>query len=216
MTWSPDIPKPEKRLNRKEKKQQTRRSLIGAAYSLFAAKGMEATTIDEIAATAGYTRGAFYAHFPHKEAIMEELIAHGFESDTEAVNSFDENLTVDEMAEHYQEYSRRFTEQPTSLLWALEFQLSALRHPELRDEYNRQFRRLRSRIGALVTGHLSDNTSLTEYEIAETEQAAEALVALQTGLAVQRLLDPDRVQETIFARTFRTIMRDLVPPDSIS
>ncbi|MFI9719742.1 TetR family transcriptional regulator [Streptomyces sp. NPDC052396] len=47
-----------------------RRKLAAAAMELFATKGYEATTVDEIAATAGVARRTFFRHFRSKEEAI--------------------------------------------------------------------------------------------------------------------------------------------------
>lgn len=53
------------------KRERTRRQLIQAGIKVIAAKGMEAASIQEIAAAAGVANGTFYNYFQTKEAIME-------------------------------------------------------------------------------------------------------------------------------------------------
>src|SRR5579862_4390803 len=48
----------------------TRRGLLDAARRIFARDGFEACRIEDIAAAAGHTRGAFYAHFSAKEDLF--------------------------------------------------------------------------------------------------------------------------------------------------
>ena len=48
----------------------TRRKLLLAAEQTFARDGYEAARLEDIAARAGYTRGAFYANFESKEDIF--------------------------------------------------------------------------------------------------------------------------------------------------
>lgn len=48
-------------------------ALSQAARALFTARGYEATSIDEIAAQAGLTKGAFYHHHKDKKAIFLEV-----------------------------------------------------------------------------------------------------------------------------------------------
>src|SRR5205085_89495 len=43
--------------------EETRTALLAAARELFGANGYPATSLDEIAARAGVTKGAFYHHF---------------------------------------------------------------------------------------------------------------------------------------------------------
>ena len=59
---------------RKAQKEMTRRLLMSTALELFNTKGYAATTIDEIAATAGTTRVTFYAYFPSRADLMKALI----------------------------------------------------------------------------------------------------------------------------------------------
>lgn len=207
MSWRPLVPEPKTRLTREEKKAATREALLAAAHRLFAAKGFEATTIDEIASTAGYTRGAFYANFANKEATMEALIAGGFTDDVEAIDPIGESSGLSEMKREYQEYSRRFQDNPESLMWALEFQMAALRHPELRVEYNRQYRNLINRVGNILTSVLRE---AQHPDPGAAEPIAEVFVAVQTSLSAQRILDPDRVPEDVFSLAFETLVTGLL------
>src|SRR3954454_16447215 len=50
-----------------------------AALKLFCAKGYNSTTIDEIAAAAGITKGAVYHHFDSKEALLESAMTTFFD-----------------------------------------------------------------------------------------------------------------------------------------
>lgn len=53
---------------------EARARLIGAARSLVRHKGFAATSVDELCAAAGVTKGAFFHHFPSKEALGVALI----------------------------------------------------------------------------------------------------------------------------------------------
>jgi AcrR family transcriptional regulator len=59
---------------RRAQKEMTRHLLLSTALDLFNEKGYAATTIDEIAATAGTTRVTFYAYFPSRADLMKALI----------------------------------------------------------------------------------------------------------------------------------------------
>lgn len=49
--------------------QETRDRLIQAAVKLILRQGFPATTVDQICAESGFTKGSFFHHFPNKEAI---------------------------------------------------------------------------------------------------------------------------------------------------
>ncbi len=53
---------------------EARARLIEAARSLVRHKGFAATSVDDLCAAAGVTKGAFFHHFPSKEALGVALI----------------------------------------------------------------------------------------------------------------------------------------------
>jgi AcrR family transcriptional regulator len=56
-----------------ERKQEfVRGELAGAAWGLFAAKGYEATTVEEIAQAAGVSRRTFFRYYASKEEVLVE------------------------------------------------------------------------------------------------------------------------------------------------
>ena len=59
----------------KEEALETRNSLIAAALEQFCEKGIARTTLSDISAAAGVTRGAFYWHFKNKAELFEALWA---------------------------------------------------------------------------------------------------------------------------------------------
>lgn len=57
----------------KAEAEETRRGILAAAERLFHAKGLTATSLEEIAAEAGVTRGAVYWHFANKADLVVAL-----------------------------------------------------------------------------------------------------------------------------------------------
>jgi AcrR family transcriptional regulator len=64
--------------------ERTRRALTDAALRLFAEKGYDATTVDQIAAEVGVTQRTFFHHFPSKEAVLFGGYAERFQEATDA------------------------------------------------------------------------------------------------------------------------------------
>ncbi|MEW1697392.1 TetR family transcriptional regulator [Streptomyces sp. NPDC093249] len=69
-TSSSDAPESAAGTRAAAQRLKMRRELATAAMELFATKGYEATTVDEIAATAGVARRTFFRHFRSKEEAI--------------------------------------------------------------------------------------------------------------------------------------------------
>lgn len=52
---------------------ETRQRIVRAAFELFAARGVEATTVAEISAAADIGKGTFFTYFPSKEAVLADV-----------------------------------------------------------------------------------------------------------------------------------------------
>jgi TetR/AcrR family acrAB operon transcriptional repressor len=57
----------------KEEAEKTRQLLLDTALTLFAERGISATSLKEIAAAAGLTHGALYWHFKNRTDLVAEL-----------------------------------------------------------------------------------------------------------------------------------------------
>jgi len=78
---------PERRMER------TRAALIASARHVFATRGFEGASLDEIADAAGYTRGAIYRHFANKEELFFAVSAA---VNSEVLDTFAEELDLEE------------------------------------------------------------------------------------------------------------------------
>lgn len=56
-----------------ERTDATRGKLLAVARKLFATKGYAATSLDALVRRAGVTKGAFYHHFPDKQAVFRAV-----------------------------------------------------------------------------------------------------------------------------------------------
>jgi len=58
---------------RQKRTAETKALLLEAGLSVFAERGIEFATLDDIAQTAGFTKGAIYRQFPSKGAFLLAL-----------------------------------------------------------------------------------------------------------------------------------------------
>ena len=79
---------PRKKSSRRQiQKEETRRIILAAAYSLFGLKGYEKTTMRELAARADVGLGTIFKHFPDKPSLLLSTFSEDLE--TVIQNSFD-------------------------------------------------------------------------------------------------------------------------------
>ncbi len=201
---------PRKRLTREERKAQTRARLIESAQALFARHGYEGTSVDQVATDAGYTRGAFYANFANKEALMKELISEGFAGDLagieEMAGAASGKLSEDAIASFYGRLAKSFYEEPSNTLWMLEFQLASVRHPELRGEYTRQFAQLRDAVRSIIVKTFAGSDPKKQRDAA---RFADVFIAVLSGVSLIKILDPGEIDESIFEDTFRALVEGI-------
>ena len=138
------MPAERERWTQDRRRQHTRDLLLDAAEEVFAKKGFEGASLEEIADAAGYTRGAIYKHFGGKEALFLEANARFNERFVHAfVDVIDpttppEQLDVTSIARRWRDLHRANRDR-----YALgaEFNLYVLRHPEIHDRVLEQRRR---------------------------------------------------------------------------
>lgn len=65
---------------REREKKELRDKILEAARELFTSDGVEATTMRRIAERIEYSPTAIYSHFADKEALLQELCLHDFQS----------------------------------------------------------------------------------------------------------------------------------------
>ncbi len=190
--------------------QNAREALLRAAAGVFAEQGFRAASVDEIAARAGYSKGALYWHFASKDDLFFALMDVSVELPTrEMIGLLESAPPEQDMAP---EASRRFVEllagQRELLLLDHEYWSQSVRDPELRARYIRHRAALRSALARALTVRLQ-HLKAPELEIA-SEQIATVLMALAAGLAQQRLIEPDAVPDHLLGKTIVLIYRGLL------
>ena len=55
-------------------REERRNAILDAATEVFAAKGFEATRMDDVARAASIAKGLLYKHFSSKDALFEALV----------------------------------------------------------------------------------------------------------------------------------------------
>jgi AcrR family transcriptional regulator len=122
------------RLTPERRRQLTRSALVEAAREVFARRGFEGSSLDEIAETAGFTRGAIYKHFKDKEdlffAVVDDFNEQAFEAYSHLAEP-DTGVAPDAGAVATI-WKTLLASDPEVLALALEFRLYELRNPSVR------------------------------------------------------------------------------------
>ena len=121
------------------RRELTRTALIEAAAQVFARRGLYGASLDEIAETAGFTRGAIYKNFDDKEGLFLATVDHHNQRILAAFSEWFEEHPPDRgsldqalLADGFRQILARDAE------WFaldLEARLYALRNPEFRARY---------------------------------------------------------------------------------
>lgn len=183
---------------RRTNRQQVRtaatcRKLLAAAEKIFARDGFEAARLEDIAALAGYTRGAFYAHFKGKEeiffALLEQWVRRRIAEVNEVLESHrDPAARLRALRKHY---AQTATDRRLALL-SLEFKLFAIRHPRAHARLRARQRPLRENAASILRRMVKDaGADLAISGVA----AATGLAALSNALLLEHLVDHGSVSD---------------------
>ena len=201
-----------RRLSRKERQAETRKGLLDAAERVFIRDGFAGSSVESIAADAGYSRGAFYSNFETKEELFVELLRDRIFSVYGELLERNQTLegTPRERLEAGIEGVRDVQAQERgSWLFQLWLECMAL---AARDE---EFR-------GLAATFWSGNRAMMAKGIAEAfeevgrkpplppEDLSAAMTALDIGLAVQHLVDPDGVSLDVYVPLYDVLFGRLV------
>jgi len=199
---------------RKERAEITRARLIRAAEKIFARDGFEAAKLEEIAADAGYTRGAFYANFSSKEDLFFALLEGEISARIETIESAMANVGDPEAKLRVlREFFVALSQDRRWSLLSLEFKLFALRHPEVRARLVAMNRRLagpRIRILQQVL------VGTTRKPPVSATALAMSLSAATHALALEHMLDrsamPEAAMKQLLINYFDSVLGVQLPP----
>jgi AcrR family transcriptional regulator len=192
-------------------REETRQQLFAAAARVFAEHGVGAATVEQVSTAAGLTRGAFYSNF----SSMEELAAAML--DDHLARSWSHNRTL---ASHHpdprglvqalrDDTTRRDDPLHANPLLQIELMLFVARTPELRPAVAEHVRTMRT-----LVGDIADNALRARGLVSPIlpDQLGVILVALEDGLRLHRLIDPDSTPADAFYDALDALQRLAAPP----
>jgi AcrR family transcriptional regulator len=171
-----------------DRSKETRNHILEAATHLFSKTGYDATGVAEICQAAGVSKGAFYHHFPSKQAVFMELL-------NSYLNGIDIGFNL--MRQEKQDVPQviiqmaalvgsLFQSADLHLPIFLEFWTQANHDPHIWETAIAPYRRYQSYFAEMVQEGI-DQGSLQPVD---AHLAGRVLVSLAMGMLMQSLFDP--------------------------
>ncbi len=178
-----------------------RRRLLDAATKVFARRGIDGASLDDVAAAAGLTKGAIYSNFSGKDglilALMDAHIARREHATEEILaGAPDPAVATRRIGDAL---SHAIREEADWQRLFLEFWSRAQRDPQLAAQFAARRAEARARLSEAIA------RAAERYGLAlrlTPEELAVTLLALSNGLAIERLAAPAAagVEDDLFAR----------------
>ncbi len=197
-------------LTPERRRQQTREYLLRAAEQVFAERGFHGASLDEVAARAGFTKGAVYSNFKNKEDLFLALLEAHYQRELDAVRATLE--VADSPEAQLSEFATLIRDQAKAMgdNWTMlyeEFCLYAMRNPTAREK-----------LAAFDTLDVDSVAEIIEAErvryglepAESARQVARIVVALMRGISIMRAIDPDAVDQAFLEGAMAFVARALM------
>jgi AcrR family transcriptional regulator len=183
-------------LTPERRRAMTRQHLLDAAAIVFTRNGFHGSTLDEVAATAGFTKGAVYSNFKSKDdlflALLDDRVERQFAVALEVLDSGSHDTS--EQLPRVRELLRAgafFWDDSWTTLY-LEFVLYSRRNAEAAAKLAESSQRTRAFVKEMVETEYAAGGTESKYP---TAHLAEISLALFSGLGIDRLVDPGAVTD---------------------
>jgi AcrR family transcriptional regulator len=193
---------------RKERQARTRARLMDSAAAVAAVRGIEGASLDEVAERAGFTKGAVYANFGNKEELFLAMLDAHFDARlAELDRILSTEADPDQQArEAAAGLMRALAAEPEWQRLFFEFALHAARNEGFREQLVGRYRVLRERVTELLASRAA---RLGIEPVIAPDQIAAMTFAMVNGMALERLLEPEAVPDTLFPEMMATFFTGL-------
>lgn len=194
------------RRSREEQRDLTRERLLDSGAAVFAQRGFYGASVAEIAARAGFTRGAFYSNFGTKVDLFLALLDVQIERDMRALeDALAGDQSVSAFLDGLSARGRRAGAREWTLLGA-EFWLHVMRHPDLAPRLAERQRAVRAAVARLIEQQCARIGIVPPLP---PEQLAAVMLAVDDGLRLQEDLDPEALPDDLRARMLVLFFRGM-------
>ncbi|HEX9012494.1 MAG TPA: TetR/AcrR family transcriptional regulator [Anaerolineaceae bacterium] len=168
--------------------EETRQRILHAALTAISRDGYDATGVAEICSEAGVSKGAFYHHFPTKQAVFLTLLEDWLaDIDRGLSSALEGSATVAEgLLRMVAPAETAFQSANDQLPMFLEFWTQASHDPAVWQATIAPYRRYEGYFAQLIRRGIEDGS----FQPVDPDLAARTLVSLAVGLFLQSILDP--------------------------
>lgn len=169
-----------KRLSREESRELTSQRLVEAALRLIARRGLDGSSVEDIAEAAGYSRGAFYSNFKSKNDLFFEVLRQDQQRiNAQFAQTMDDTAPLEQVRERIRQiYGSLYHDSDAFLAWTEARMLSA-RDPKFRARLSALIQERRDFVANLL-GYLCKRMGATPSVPLET--MAMGFISLSEGL----------------------------------
>ena len=181
-----------KRETRAEKQARTRAELLATAAKVFARRGYNGASVEEIAEEAGYSHGAVYSNFDGKAdlflAVFEEYMAQRAQELIDTQVDLGEDAPLELRARALaDQWMERFAKDRESFVLHMEFIAHSGRDPELAGRFGKRSAALREAVSRYISAYQEEVGAELPLP---ADDLALVLRALGIGLAVEAFGQP--------------------------
>jgi AcrR family transcriptional regulator len=186
-----------------QRSEETRARILNAAVHRFAIAGYDAASVDDICSEAGVSKGAFYHHFPSKQAIFLALM-QGWLTTIDLGLVAARKATIPETLMNMTDLLPGvFASAEDSLPMFLEFWLQASRDEAIWNAIIAPYHHYQEIFTKLIAEGITEGS----FKSVDADVAAQAIVSMAVGLVLQGTLDPKGAN---WGKTARESMRILM------
>jgi AcrR family transcriptional regulator len=169
-----------------QRSEETKARILDAAVRRFAISGYNAASVDDICGEAGISKGAFYHHFPSKQAIFLALLGGWLKMIDGSLDSLRRPSAPETFVHMTRLLPAIFAAADDRLPMFLEFWMQASRDEKVWEATIAPYRHYREYFAKIIEDGIAEG-SLNEVN---PEAAAQVVLSLAIGLLLQGLLDP--------------------------
>jgi AcrR family transcriptional regulator len=186
-----------------QRSEETRARILGAALKEFSGSGYDAASVDDICAEAGVSKGAFYHHFPSKQAAFLAIFEDWLGSVDKGLNLAQQATVPETLTNMSRMLPVIFTQADGQLPMFLEFWLQASRDDTIWKATVAPYQRYLDYFTTLVKQGIAEGT----FRKVDPQSAAQVIVSFAVGLLLQGLIAPS---DTDWQKTAEQSMKILM------